>query len=143
MGYPSFDEEKEILRQQTHHHPLEQITPVMSGDDVLYLQEEIKNVRVDEVLLDYLIEIVAATRNSEMLDTGVSPRGSLALRRAAQALAFTEDRSYCIADDIKRLVIPVFGHRIAVNSRYSTRNGNGAESDSALAEIVRSVRVPI
>jgi MoxR-like ATPase len=86
---------------------------------------------------------VAATRNSEMLDIGVSPRGSLALRRAAQALAFTEDRPYCIADDIKRLVIPVFGHRIAVNSRYSSRNGNGAESDSALAEIVRSVRVPI
>jgi MoxR-like ATPase len=143
MGYPSVDEEKEILRQQTHHHPLEQITPVMSGDDVLYLQEEIKNVRVDDVLLDYLMEIVAATRNSEMLDFGVSPRGSLALRRAAQALAFIEDRSYCIADDVKRLIIPVFGHRIAVNSRYLSRNGNGADGDSVLAEIVRGVRVPI
>jgi MoxR-like ATPase len=143
MGYPSFNEEKEILRQQTHHHPLEQITPVMSGDDVLDLQEEIKNVRVDDVLIDYLMEIVAATRNSETLDIGVSPRGSLALRRAAQALAFTEDRAYCIADDIKRLVVPIFGHRISVNSRYSGRNGNGAESDSVLAEIVRNVRVPI
>ena len=143
MGYPSPDEEKEILRQQTHHHPLEQITPVMNGDDVLYLQEEIKNVRVDDVLLDYLMEIVVATRNSEMLDFGVSPRGSLALRRAAQALAFIEDRSYCIADDVKRLIIPVFGHRVAVNSRYLSRNGNGADADSVLAEIVRSVRVPI
>ena len=65
---------------QTRHHPLEQITPVMNGDDVLDLQEEIKNVRVDDVLLDYLMEIVTATRNSEMLDMGVSPRGSLALR---------------------------------------------------------------
>lgn len=143
MGYPAFDEEKEILRQQTHHHPLEQITPVMNGDDVLDLQEEIKNVRVDDALLDYLMEIVTATRNSEMLDLGVSPRGSLALRRAAQALAFTEDRAYCIADDIKRLVIPVFGHRVAVNSRYLSRNGAGAEADAALAEIVRGVRVPI
>src|SRR5262249_59807704 len=118
MGYPSMDEEKEILRQQTHHHPLEQITPVMSGDDVLYLQEEIKNVRVDDVLLDYLMEVVAATRNSEMLDFGVSPRGSLALRRAAQAMAFTQDRSYCIADGVKRLIIPLFGPPIPLNSPY-------------------------
>ncbi len=143
MGYPSFDEEKEILRRQRHHHPLEEITPVMSGDDVLDLQEEIRNVRVDEVLLDYLMKIVTATRSSEMLDLGVSPRGTLALRRAAQALAFTEDRAYCIADDIKRLVIPVFGHRVAINSRYSSRRNNSDDADAALAEIIKGVRVPI
>jgi MoxR-like ATPase len=143
MGYPSFDEEKEILRMQRRHHPLEEITPVMSGDDVLDLQEEIKNVRVDEVLLDYLMKIVTATRNSEMFDLGVSPRGTLALHRAAQALAFTEDRAYCIADDIKRLVIPVFGHRVAINSRYSSRRNNSDDADAALAEIIKGVRVPI
>ncbi len=143
MGYPSFAEEKEILRQQNHHHPLERITPVMSGDDVMDLQQEIKNVRVDGVLLDYLMEIVTSTRNSEMLDLGVSPRGSLALYRAAQAMAFTEDRAYCIADDIKRLVIPVFGHRVVVNSRYSSRLYDGSDGDYALAEVVKSVRVPI
>jgi len=143
MGYPSFDEEKEILRMQRRHHPLEEITPVMSGDDVLDLQEEIRNVRVDEVLLDYLMKIVTATRSSEMFDLGVSPRGTLALHRAAQALAFTEDRAYCIADDIKRLVIPIFGHRVAINSRYSSRHNNSDDADAALAEIVKSVRVPI
>src|SRR5262249_58764320 len=78
MGYPSFDEEKEILRQQTHHHPLEQITPVMNGDDVLDLQEEIKNVRVDDVLIDYLIDLVAVTRHSQNLELGGSPRRALA-----------------------------------------------------------------
>jgi MoxR-like ATPase len=143
MGYPSADEEKEILRQQTFRHPLEQITPVMSGDDVLDLQEEIKNVRFDDVLLDYLMQIVTATRQSEMLEMGVSPRGSLALYRAAQALAFTEDRPYCIADDIKRLVIPVFGHRVVINPRYSSRLNGSGDADSMLAEIIRSVRVPI
>ncbi|MCI0663622.1 MAG: MoxR family ATPase [Acidobacteria bacterium] len=143
MGYPSLTEEKEILRQQTHHHPLEQITPLMSGDDMLDLQEEIKNVRVDDVLLDYLMEVVNATRNSEMLDMGVSPRGSLALYRAAQALAFTEDRAYCIVDDIKRLIVPIFSHRIVINSRYSNRLKRGDDADTLLAEIVRSVRVPV
>jgi MoxR-like ATPase len=143
IGYPSTAEEKEILRQQTHHHPLEQVTPMMNADDVLDLQEEIRNVRVDDVLLDYLMEIVTATRNSEMLDMGVSPRGSLALQRAAQALAFTEDRAYCIADDIKRLVIPVFGHRIVINSRYSNRMRRGEDTEHLLADIIKSVRVPI
>jgi MoxR-like ATPase len=143
MGYPSMAEEKEILRQQAHHHPLEQITPLMSGDDVLDLQEEVKNVRMDDALLDYLMEIVTVTRNSEMLDLGVSPRASLALYRAAQALAFTQDRAYCIADDIKRLVIPIFGHRIVINSRYANRLRGGEDADTLLAEIIRGVKVPI
>jgi MoxR-like ATPase len=143
MGYPSTAEEKVILRQQAHHHPLEQITPLMSGDDILDLQEEVKNVRMDDVLLDYLMEIVTVTRNSEMLDLGVSPRASLALYRAAQALAFTEDRAYCIADDIKRLIIPIFGHRIVINSRYSNRLRGGEDADTVLAEIIRGVKVPL
>jgi len=143
MGYPSLTEEKEIIRQQTHHHPLEQLTPLMSGDDMLDLQEEIKNVRVDDVLLDYLIEIVNLTRSSEMLDMGVSPRGSLSLYRAAQALAFTEDRAYCIVDDIKRLIVPVFSHRIVINSRYSNRLKRSDDADTLLTEIVRGVRIPI
>lgn len=146
MGYPSMTEEKEILRQHAalaHHHPLDDLRPVMSGDDVLDLQEEIKNVRVDDVLLDYLMEIVAATRNSEMLELGVSPRGSLALHRAAQALAFTEDRAYCIADDIKRLIVPVFAHRVTVNARYSNRQRTQNAAELALTEIIKTVHVPI
>jgi len=142
MGYPGADEEKEILRRQALRHPLERITPVMSGDDVLDLQEEVRNVRFGEALLDYLLAIVTATRNSEMLELGVSPRGSLALYRAAQALAFTEDRAYCIADDIKRLVVPVFAHRVALNARYVKRAG-GDQAEAVLSEIIKSVRVPL
>ncbi|MCI0336275.1 MAG: MoxR family ATPase [Acidobacteria bacterium] len=143
MGYPAAAEEKEILRQQAHRHPLEKITPIMNSDDILDLQEEIKNVRMEDVLLDYLMDIVTLTRNSEMLDLGVSPRASLALYRAAQALAFTEDRAYCIADDIKRLVNPVFGHRIVINSRYSNRLRRGEDADTVLTEIVKNVKVPL
>ncbi|HMY72023.1 MAG TPA: MoxR family ATPase [Blastocatellia bacterium] len=143
MGYPSIAEEKEILRQQSHHHPIDRIAPVMNADDVLDLQEEIKNVGVKDALIDYLMEIVAATRSSEMLELGVSPRGSLALYRAAQALAFTEDRAFCIADDIKRLVVPVFAHRVTVNSRYSNRQRHHDAAEQALTEIIKNVHVPI
>jgi MoxR-like ATPase len=143
MGYPSMTDEKSILRSQARRHPIDDVAPIMSAEDVLDLQEEVKNVRFDDALVDYLVEIVSATRHSEVLDLGVSPRGSLALYRAAQALAMTEDRDYCVADDVKRLVIPVFSHRIIINSRYSSRLRRGEEADTVLAEIIKNVRVPI
>lgn len=143
MGYPSPDNERRILRSQTLRHPIDEIAPVMSAEDVLELQDEARRVRVDDSLLDYLLNIVQATRTSELLDLGVSPRGSLALYRAAQAMALSEDRDYCLADDIKRLVVPVFGHRIVVNSRYSSRLRRGEETDAVLTEIVKNVAVPI
>ncbi len=143
MGYPSPENEKRILRSQTLNHPIDEVRPVMSAEDVLELQEEARRVRVDDSLLDYLMKIVVATRQSELLDLGISPRGSLALYRAAQALALSEDRDYCLADDIKRLVVPVFGHRIVVNSRYSSRLRRGEEADAVLTELVRNVAVPI
>lgn len=143
MGYPSVEEEKEILRRQAHRHPIDELTPIMRGEDVLELQEEVKNVRVDDALVDYLMEIVSATRNSEMLELGVSPRGSLTLFRAAQALAFTEERDYCIADDLKRLAIPVFSHRLVMNPRYVNRQGRRDDTEQVLKEILNTVRVPI
>jgi MoxR-like ATPase len=143
MGYPSVDEEKQILRQQTRQHPMESVLPLMSADDVLDLQEEVRQVRMDEALLDYLMEIINATRHSEKLELGVSPRGALALYRAAQALALTEEREYCLADDIKRLVVPVCGHRIVVSARYASRLRHGEEAEEILTEIVNSTRVPL
>lgn len=143
MGYPAAEDEKQILRSQTRRQPMDELGPLMNAEDVIELQEEAKGVKVDDALLDYLLEIVAATRRSEVLDLGVSPRGSLALFRAAQALALSEDRDYCIADDIKRLVVPVFGHRIIVSSRYSSRLRRGEEADAVLTEIIKNVRVPI
>jgi MoxR-like ATPase len=143
MGYPSGADEKRILRAQERHHPVDEVAPLMASDDVLLLQDEVRSVRVDDALLDYLLEIVEATRRSEVLDLGVSPRGTIALHRAAQAQALLEDRDYCLPDDIKRLVIPVFSHRIVINSRYSSRLRRAEEAEAVLAEILRSVRVPV
>ncbi|HMG34849.1 MAG TPA: MoxR family ATPase [Blastocatellia bacterium] len=143
MGYPAVEDEKTILRQQTLNSPVEHVTPVMHGDDVLRLQQEVREVSVDDSLVDYLIRIVRATRDSDLLDLGVSPRGSLALYHAAQALAFVEGRQYVIPDDIKRLVIPTFAHRIVVNSRYSTGLRRSDEAEAALNEILKTVNVPL
>ncbi len=143
MGYPEAEDEKAILRQQTLNSPLDHITPVMHSQDVLSLQRQARQVAVDESLLDYIIRIVRATRQSDILDLGVSPRGSLALYHAAQALGYVEGRDYAIPDDIKRLVIPVFAHRVVVNSRYSTGMKRSDEAEAALDEILKTISVPL
>jgi MoxR-like ATPase len=143
IGYPESHDEKKILRDREVGDPLEQLSPVMSAAEVVDLQRSVSEVTVDEALVEYLMRIVAATRDSEMLDLGVSPRGSLALFRAAQALALTEERSYCIPDDIKRLVLPVFAHRILVSSRFSSSLRRSEEGEAVLREIMKTVSVPL
>ncbi|HYV03426.1 MAG TPA: MoxR family ATPase [Blastocatellia bacterium] len=143
MGYPEMEDEKTILRQQTLNAAVDHISPVMHSEDVLSLQHETREVAVDESLVDYLIRIVRATREAEILDLGVSPRGSLALYHASQALAFIEGRDFAIPDDIKRLVVPIFAHRIVVNSRYSTGLRRSDEAEAALQEILKTVSVPL
>jgi MoxR-like ATPase len=143
MGYPEAEAEKAILRQQLFTSPVDDLRPVMTGEEVVVLQREVREVAVDESLLDYLINIVRATRDTEILNLGVSPRGSLALYHASQALAYIEGRDFVIPDDIKRLVIPVFAHRIVVNSRFSTGLRRSDEAEAALREILRNINVPL
>ncbi len=144
IGYPSFEAEKEVLRDRERGDPLDGLTPVMSAEDVEDLQRSVQTVSVDDALVDYLMRVVAATRDSEMLDLGVSPRGTLALFRAAQSLALTEGRDYCVPDDIKRLIPPVFAHRLVVNSRFSSSfHRRSEEAEAALREIMKTVSVPI
>jgi len=143
IGYPSADDEKEILRDREYSDPLNELRPVMSAAEVVELQRSVAEVSVDDVLVEYLMRIVAATRDSEMLDLGVSPRGSLSLFRAAQALALTEERAYCIPDDFKRLVLPVFAHRILVSTRFASSLRRSEEAEAVLTEIMKTVSVPL
>lgn len=143
IGHPSLRDEKQILRDRERNDPLNDLVPVMTASEVVELQRSVAAVSVDDALVDYLMSIVAATRGSEMLDLGVSPRGSLALFRAAQALALTEERSYCIPDDIKRLVLPVFAHRILVSSRFASALRRSEEAEAVLTEIMKTVSVPL
>lgn len=143
IGYPSVADEKQILRDREYSDPLDDLRPVMTAAEVVELQQSVADVSVDDALVDYLMRIVAATRDSEMLDLGVSPRGTLSLFRAAQALALSEERSYCIPDDIKRLVLPVFAHRILVSTRFASSMRRSEEAEAVLTEIMKTVSVPL
>jgi MoxR-like ATPase len=122
---------------------LNDVRPVLTGADVLEMQMAIKSVRVDDSLVTYALEIVRRTRESEFLSLGVSPRGSQALYRAAQAMAFLEGRSFCTPEDFKPLVVPVFAHRVVVNGLYASTLKKSEQSDQVLKDIIENVPVPI
>jgi MoxR-like ATPase len=143
IGYPSLDDERRILRDREKVDPIDRLEPVMSSSDVVELQRFVTGVRVDDELLDYLLQIVDKTRSTDSLELGISPRGTLALYRSAQALALIENRNYCIADDIKRLVLPCFAHRVIIHSRSSVLRQRTREAEQVLQEILETVSVPI
>jgi MoxR-like ATPase len=143
MGYPDAQAEREILRSEAGISQLESLRPVLTGADVLEMQQAVKQIRVDESLVNYALEIVAKTRKSEFLSLGVSPRGSQALYRAAQAMAFLEGRNFCTPEDFKPLVVPVFAHRIVVNNLYASMLRKSEQSDQVLKEIIETVAVPV
>jgi len=142
IGYPDKASEREILRNADA--PLGgQVAPVLSVGEVLELQGWANRVKVDESLVDYMLSIVEKTRTHDSLALGVSPRGAQALYRAAQALAMIEGREYAIPDDVKRLVVPVFAHRVVVNTRLALSQRTADVSDRILEEILTLVDVPL
>ncbi len=143
IGYPTLDDERNILRDRETSDPMNSVEPVMSQTEVLEMQRLVADVRFDDALLDYLLQIVDLTRKSESVELGISPRGTLALFRSAQAMAFIEGRDYCIADDVKRLVVPCFAHRLIVSSRTNALRGRTREAEQVLQDILQQVSVPI
>ncbi len=133
IGYPEAADEKAILRGQAA--PPEVVEPVLSGGEVASLQGETEKVEIDESVLDYLMALVAATRSSALLTLGVSPRGSRALLRAAQASALADGRDFVIPDDVKRLAIPVLAHRVLPRA-------GAVDGDAAIRTIAEEVAVP-
>jgi MoxR-like ATPase len=143
MGYPARASEKEIIRNNAGTSGAEQVAALMDAADVTAMQETVSRVRVDDSLLDYALDIIERTRQTEQLSLGVSPRGAVMLHRAAQARAFLEGRDYCLPDDFKRLIVPVFAHRVVVSSRYVSTQKKSEQAESILREIVDTTRVPL
>jgi MoxR-like ATPase len=142
MGYPDIGSEREIVRSPSQAASAE--TPAaLNASDLLHLQEAAARVMVDDAVVDYLLAIVEQTRRHESLALGVSPRGSQALYRAAQAMALAEGRDYAIPDDVKRLAGPVFAHRLVVDTRNVLGPRRGDAGERIMQEILSQVPVPL
>jgi MoxR-like ATPase len=142
MGYPDAASEREILRSATSGVKTG-VPAVLDAGEVLDLQRLVSRVRVDDVIVDYILAIVEKTRRHEALALGVSPRGAQALYRAAQALALAEGRDYAIPDDAKRLAVPIFAHRVVINTRVALAQRASDLGDRILEEILAGIEVPL
>jgi len=138
LGYPKPMEELVILDEQKRLHPIESIQQVLALDELRQMQAGVKEIYVDQGVADYIIRLVTATREHADVYLGASPRGSLHLYRAAQALAAINGRDYVIPDDVKQLAVPVLGHRIIVRSQASLRE---VDNDAIVREILSTVSI--
>ncbi|RMG33533.1 MAG: MoxR family ATPase [Planctomycetota bacterium] len=140
LGYPDFDTEVEILYDQQDHHPLEDLSPVLSREELLALQRAVRTVTVDRSVSEYLVRISRETRQDPRLALGVSPRGSLLLFRSAQAHALLDGRNYVLPDDVRAMATHVLSHRLVLTSqsRYA-----GVDKTEVIEEILHRVPVPV
>ena len=142
IGYPAPEQEKAILQAERSMIAIEHLSPVLSGKDVTAIQSMVDQVAIDERLQEYIITIVDQTRQSKWLELGVSPRGTLALQRAARASALIAGRQYCLPDDIKMLAIPVFAHRVMLQAdTFSEAFAEDAER--VIRDIIADIPVPL
>lgn len=138
IGYPDFESEKQILINSKSNYSTDGISPVLTKDDVLYLQSMVEQVRIDESILNYILDIVNQTRSNKIFDLGVSPRGAIALKISAQANAIVEGRTYCIPDDVKNMARAVLAHRVILKSEAR----NISSEEEAIEEILDNTKVP-
>ncbi|MBQ9895175.1 MAG: MoxR family ATPase [Ruminococcus sp.] len=121
MGYPTEEEEIKILERTEYHNPIKNIdAPAMSVEDVLAMQEEVRRVRVTDQVKNYIVKLVTSTRNDRNTVLGISPRGSIALYKAAKAFAYIYEREYVTPDDVKNVAVSVLAHRIILSPQGKT-----------------------
>jgi MoxR-like ATPase len=139
LGYPKVSDEMNILDTHQYHHPLDDLEQIMTAEELVLIQQQIRSIHVDPSIREYIVAIANATRNHNNIYLGSSPRGSLALYRTSQALAAIRGRGYVIPDDVKLLAKPTLAHRIIVTPAARVR---AITSTAILDEILQSVPVP-
>ncbi|MBR4510440.1 MAG: MoxR family ATPase [Ruminococcus sp.] len=140
MGYPVAEEEMLILERTEMYNPINNITePAMTVDDIIALQGEVRNVRVDEKVKKYIVELVGSTRNDRNATLGISPRGSIALYKAAKAFAFIYERDFVTPEDVKSAAVPVLAHRIILSPQGKSEFGTG---EAYIRSVISSAPVP-
>ncbi|HUG92560.1 MAG TPA: MoxR family ATPase [Planctomycetaceae bacterium] len=140
IGYPGREIEREVLATRRDGEPADSLKPTMEPDELRQLQSAVRDVRIEESLNEYLLDIVTATRNHDELELGVSTRGALTLYRGVQALALTEGREYAVPDDVKRLAVAVLAHRVVVGGLI--REGQRQRAKGIIRQILETTPVP-
>jgi MoxR-like ATPase len=139
LGYPKMDEELQMLDLLQHRHPLEDLQPVITVDELLACQDAIRNIHVDEKVRQYLLQIVHDTREHEDLSLGASPRASIALFRTGQAMAAVRGRTFVQPDDIKRVAGPILNHRVILKPDSRLRK---VTAEDIISDIIAEIAVP-
>ena len=140
IGYPSMADESEILSRFQYENPLDKLKPVATCEDIIDIQNKIKEIHVDKSLNDYIVSIVSKTRNHPEVALGSSTRGSLSLFKAAQGWAFYNGRNYVIPDDIIKMTVPVLSHRIILKQEAKLKK---VTANDILASILKNTAVPV
>ena len=144
IGYPGAEAERKILLESASVEPvLDSLEAVLTPAQVLHLQDEVENVRVDDALVDYLMEIVRRTRTASGFRMGVSPRGAIALFRAARAFALVSGRRYLVPDDVRRLVVPCLAHRLLPAGATAAPLDAHGQAAALLERILSETEVPL
>jgi MoxR-like ATPase len=139
VGYPDRAAERAILTQHREGEPVEKLKPVLQPGDVLALQEQVRGVRVDPAISEYVLDLIAETRKHGELALGASTRAALALYRAAQAYAVTAGRDYAVPDDVKALAEPVLAHRLVTRSWAA---GGHPDAGPVVRDVLSKLKVP-
>lgn len=139
LGYPAAADEMRILEEQRQGHPLEALSQVAAAGEILLAQKAVQTVYVDDLIKRYIVDLVRATREHAEVYLGASPRGSLSLFRASQALAAISGRDYVLPDDVKRMAVDVLAHRVIVNPSARIR---GLSTDALIDELLGRLPVP-
>lgn len=140
IGYPDRKAELDVLNSHRDGEPVSRLKAVLTGEELSGLQRQSRQVRVDDAINDYILDVVEATRKHEELSLGVSTRGAITFYRAVQALALSEGRAFVVPDDVKKLAVPALAHRISC--RGMIREGQRERAKAVVRQILNSTRVP-
>ncbi|ADU29033.1 AAA family ATPase [Evansella cellulosilytica] len=138
-GYPTLEEEQQMIKMYKENHPLEKVSQVVTLDTIEKMQKEIQDVKITSVVEKYLLSIIRATRESEYVDVGVSPRGTIAFMRSLQARAYIHGRMYVTPEDVKQLASHILAHRLVLTIDSAMRN----TKEEVLQTILSNVDVPV
>lgn len=140
MGYPSAEEEASILERNENENPVRSLQPVLTTADIAALQDEVKKVSAAANVKNYIVDIVNSTRNDEAIKLGVSPRGSIALYKAAKAWAFINERSFITPDDVRHCAVSVLSHRIMLSPKGKAEYGS---AENVIGQVISRINVPV